>query len=87
MSEQPIGVLVQNAELPVVFGAVTGCPRCIQLKSDLARANIEVIFVDVRSDESAVEFLKSAGFTSIPQIYIGGVRIGDSIKSLLGVAA
>lgn len=46
------------------------CPFCVAAKEKLDRWGFEYTEVDVEDDEQALEFIKSAGHRTVPQIYI-----------------
>ncbi len=46
------------------------CPYCVQAKKLLERWDIEFTMVDVTEDAKSMEFIKSRGHRSVPQLYI-----------------
>lgn len=46
------------------------CPFCVAAKEKLDRWGFEYTEVEVDKDEQAMEFIKSRGHRTVPQIYI-----------------
>jgi|HigsolmetaGSP11D_1036233.scaffolds.fasta_scaffold00182_5 Glutaredoxin and related proteins len=47
------------------------CPHCVAAKSYLSRNDIPFREVNVMADENALNFLKSRGHKTVPQLYVG----------------
>lgn len=47
------------------------CPHCVQAKNYLTRHEIEFNTVDVTEDAKALDFIKSRGHKTVPQLYVG----------------
>lgn len=53
----------------------TDCPNCEVLKKWLDMNDLKYEEFNVREDEHAMEFLKSKGHGSIPQVYLNGKHV------------
>lgn len=53
----------------IVVYSGDNCPRCVEVKKYLDNKDVEYKEVNVRKDAEALTFLKSLGFTSIPQVF------------------
>lgn len=70
----------------VVIYSKPHCPNCEEAKKVLTSRNIIYKIVDVSLDLEALNILKLGGFRSVPQIYVGGVHLGDhTIAKMLEV--
>lgn len=55
-----------------IYGRTTGCPACTATKKFLDMQNKEYTFIDIDSDEKALEYLQDLGLTSLPVIDVDG---------------
>lgn len=53
----------------IVYGK-PGCPFCVRAEEELKRRGETVEYIDVTKDVEALKFLRSNGFTTVPQIYL-----------------
>ncbi len=51
------------------------CPHCQQAKNFLIRNGIPFKVVDVMEDEGALNFIRSRGHQTVPQIYVGSTLL------------
>ncbi|MEF3313534.1 glutaredoxin [Paenibacillus sp. GYB004] len=56
----------------------TVCPKCMWIKSEIARSGLAVEIVNIDHDEDARERLLEAGVTSLPVMEAGGEFIFDT---------
>ncbi|MFB7817237.1 glutaredoxin family protein [Paenibacillus chitinolyticus] len=56
----------------------TVCPKCMWIKSEIARSGIVVEIVNIDHDEAARERLVEAGVMSLPVMEAGGEFIFDT---------
>jgi len=63
----------------------TVCPRCLWIKSELARAGIEAEVVNIERDEEARERLLEAGIKSVPALEIEGRLLADPAEMMEAV--
>ncbi|OXS57341.1 glutaredoxin [Cohnella sp. CIP 111063] len=56
----------------------TVCPKCMWIKSELQRAEVEVEIINVDHDAEAFERLVAAGAMSVPVLEVEGEFIFDT---------
>ncbi|TBL77400.1 glutaredoxin family protein [Paenibacillus thalictri] len=56
----------------------TVCPKCMWIKSEIARSGVEVEIVNIDHDEAARERLLEAGVMSLPVMEADGEFIFDT---------
>lgn len=56
----------------------TVCPKCMWIKSELQRAEVEVEIINVDHDAEAFERLVAAGAMSVPVMEVEGELIFDT---------
>lgn len=56
----------------------TVCPKCMWIKSEIARSGLAVEIINIDHDEAARERLLEAGVMSLPVMETGGEFIFDT---------
>jgi len=59
----------------VIYGK-KNCPFCEKAKDMLTRFDKEYAYIDVEEDQEAMDFIKSIGARSVPQIFYGKDLVG-----------
>lgn len=60
----------------------TVCPKCMWIKSEIQRCNLEVELVNIDHDEEARERLIEAGIRGVPVLEVDGNLILDPEEML-----
>ena len=60
----------------------TVCPKCMWIKSEIQRSNLEVELVNIDHDEEARERLIEAGIRGVPVLEVDGNLILDPEEML-----
>lgn len=55
----------------------TVCPKCMWVKSEIQRAELDVTEINIDKDEEGLKTVKDAGFLAVPVLEIDGELIGD----------